>query len=83
MSKKQPDNDCTLDAVRAAKTEALGAFERIVAVTGIGITRIGGGYGLKVNLRKAPDTGTVLPASIKGVPVKVEIVGTPRKRKVG
>jgi len=42
---------------------------------GIGITRIGEGYGLKVNLRTAAGKGVELPDKVDGVPVKVEVVG--------
>lgn len=81
MSPDQPTNDCTIDAVRAAKPEALGAFESLAQVTGIGITRVGNGYGLKVNLEREPNAGTILPSTIRGVPVRIEVVGKPIKRR--
>lgn len=43
-------------------------------------TRIGKGYGLKINLQKAPAGKLPLPATIKGVPVLVEVVGPLKKR---
>jgi hypothetical protein len=70
----------TLDQVRAAKRQALGAFKRLGKVTGVGITRIGKGYGLKINLEEAPVGNVALPATIKGIPVRVEVVGPLKKR---
>ncbi|HEV7404413.1 MAG TPA: hypothetical protein VGO11_15845 [Chthoniobacteraceae bacterium] len=45
---------CTLEEARAAKAEAHGVFARLAKVAGIGLTRVGSGYGLKVNLESAP-----------------------------
>ena len=70
----------TLEQARAAKPAALAAFERLADVLGIGITRIGDDYALKINLREAPSSTADLPSQIDGVPVRVEIVGTIRKR---
>jgi hypothetical protein len=70
----------TLDQARAAKDEALKVFSRLASVAGIGITRVGDVYGVKVNLRQAPAPGVTLPADVGGVPVKVDVVGTIGKR---
>ncbi|MDB5308112.1 MAG: hypothetical protein JWO38_2314 [Gemmataceae bacterium] len=70
----------TLDEVRAAKSRALAVFEPLAAVVGVGITRIGDGYGLKVNLREPPPSDTRLPTEVDGVPVRLEVVGQPRKQ---
>ncbi|MCI0462795.1 MAG: hypothetical protein L0Z62_38095 [Gemmataceae bacterium] len=70
----------TLDEVRATKPRAQAVFESLAAVVGVGITRIGDGYGLKVNLRESPPAGTHLPTEVDGVPVRVEVVGQPRKQ---
>jgi len=78
--KDHPESGCSLEEVRAAKAETIEAFERLALVVGVGVTRIGTGYGLKVNLQRKPGAKTSLPANIKGVPVRVEVVGTPRKR---
>jgi hypothetical protein len=80
MSQTQPADESTLDAARAAKPEALGIFGKLAELRGVGITRVGKGYGLKVNLACEPEAGTVLPTTIRGVPVKIEVVGTPVKR---
>jgi hypothetical protein len=70
----------TLDQVRAAKHQALGTFKRLGDVTGVGITRIGKGYGLKINLKERPVRNVPFPTTIKGVPVLVEVVGPLKKR---
>ncbi len=77
---ERDQNATTLEQARAAKTEALDVFQRLARLSGVGITRIGRGYGLKVNVEVAPSAGVALPTSIKGVPVKVEVVGPLRKR---
>jgi hypothetical protein len=68
----------TLEEVRAAKPRALAIFESLASVVGVGITRIGDGYGLKVNLREAPSADAPLPTEVDGVPVRLEVVGQPR-----
>ncbi len=73
-------NTSTLDQARTAKTKAAKVFGRKANVVGVGITEIGGGYGVKVNLREAPEPGTDFPESVEGVPVQVEIVGRITKR---
>ncbi|HEY5752321.1 MAG TPA: hypothetical protein VIT21_04170 [Chthoniobacterales bacterium] len=77
----EPDHKVTtLEQARAAKMEAHDVFQRLARLTGVGITRIGRGYGLKVNVEAPPADGVALPKVIMGVPVKVEVVGTLRKR---
>ncbi|HEX8199601.1 MAG TPA: hypothetical protein VF590_03880 [Isosphaeraceae bacterium] len=71
---------CTLDEARAAKARALEVFGRAARVVGVGITRIAGGYGLKVNLGEPPAPGADLPDTVAGVPVRVEVVGPLRPR---
>lgn len=70
---------CTLEEARAAKAEAHGVFARLAKVAGIGLTRVGDGYGLKINVQAEP-TGEPLPTEVRGVPVKIEVVGVIRKR---
>jgi hypothetical protein len=69
----------TIDEARAAKARAHEVFSRLAAVVGVGITRIGAGYGVKVNLREQPAVGVTLPQTIDDVPVRVEVVGPLRK----
>lgn len=68
----------TLEQARAAKKVALAKLAHVPEVVGIGLTMIGDDYGLKVNLRATPKQE--LPATIDGVPIQVEVVGTIRKR---
>jgi hypothetical protein len=73
-------NTTTLEQARAAKPLAYEEFRRKATVVGVGITRIDGGYGVKVNLEALPALSTELPESIEGVPVRVEVVGKIQKR---
>jgi len=68
----------TLDDVRAVKAEAANLFSSLAPVVGVGITRIGDGYGLKVNLKEK--SKVPLPSEVAGVPVQVEVVGPIQKR---
>jgi hypothetical protein len=68
----------TLEEARAAKARAshlLGALP----VVGVGITRVGEGYGVKVNLSRNVDRDQ-LPSHVDGVPVQTEVVGEIRKQ---
>ena len=69
----------TLESARAAKPAVQKVFAALGEVVGVGITRVGDGYGVKVNLRAAPAAGVELPAEVDGVPVRVEVVGAIRK----
>lgn len=80
MPKKPAPSGCPLDEARAAKPAAVSAFQRLAEVAGVGITRVGEGYGLKVNLRGKPKSTVILPEEIQGVPVRVEVVGAIKKR---
>ncbi len=71
----------TLDQARSAKDGTLKVFSRLAQVAGVGITRVGEGYGVKVNLGQAPTPGVTLPADVGGVLVKVDVVGTIRKQE--
>jgi hypothetical protein len=67
----------TLEEARAAKKRVREALADRPEVTGIGITRHGGGYAVKVDLvRPCP----AVPPEMDGVPVHAEIVGQVRKR---
>ena len=73
-------NACTLDEARAAKHRALDEFRGKASVVGVGITRVGDGYGVKVNLDAPPAADAKLPDTIDGVPVRIDVVGSIRKR---
>jgi hypothetical protein len=70
----------TLDQARAAKGKALTLLQDAPAVVGVGIARRNGGYCVKVNVSHALAVAEAVPASIDGVPVRVEVVGTLTKR---
>lgn len=72
--------DASLEQARAAKERAKTLFAGKAAVVGVGINRVDGGFGVKVNLSIAPPPDADLPESIDGVPVCVEVVGVIRKR---
>lgn len=69
----------SLEAARAAKEEAKRQVADKAQVVGVGLTRAKkGGYAVKVNVKDAPTEP--VPATVQGVPVVVEVVGTIRKR---
>lgn len=70
----------TLNEARAAKAEALKVFGALGRVVGVGITRVGDGYGVKVNLQERPKAGVTLPETVEGVPIRVDVVGVIRKQ---
>ena len=70
----------TLEQARAAKQRAWDLFAPLAEVVGVGLTRIGDGYAVKVNVRQAPPEGVVLPEDVDEVPVCIEVVGHVRKR---
>jgi hypothetical protein len=69
----------TLSQARAAKTRALQVFRRVGKVVGVGLIKLGDGYGVKVNLQSRPKTRSI-PNSVNGVPVTIEVTGALRKR---
>lgn len=70
----------TLDDARSVKGEARRQVSAAADVVGVGLTKAkkGGGYAVKVNVKKAPDAP--VPEMVDGVPIVVEVVGTIRKR---
>lgn len=70
----------TIGQARAAKDVAKTALTGVPGVVGIGLTKVGDDYALKVNLREALPGNMRVPERIAGVPVKVEVVGPIRKR---
>jgi hypothetical protein len=69
-----------LEKARAAKKRAKTIFADKASVVGIGITRVGDRYGVKINLDAPPADDDDLPESIDGVPVRIEVVGPIRPR---
>lgn len=70
----------TIERARAAKAAAKAELARVPGVSGVGLTKVGAGYALKLNLREALPPSVKVPRSIDGVPVRVEVVGPIRKR---
>ena len=69
-----------LEAARAAKEKARVVFSRLGRVCGVGITRQGDTYCVKVNLQEELATDCECPNQIDGVPVVVHVVGPIRKQ---
>ena len=69
-----------LEKARAAKAAAQAVFSGLLGEVAIGITRIGGGYGLKVNVVNEPPASVKLPTAVEGVPCRVEVTGVVKKR---
>ena len=80
MSANQQPAGSTIEAVRGAKARAHETFAKLGKVVGVGITRIGEGYGVKLNLEAPPAPDANLPENVDGVPIRIEVVGTTRKR---
>lgn len=73
-------NTTTLDQARAAKPRVHELLRDVLPLAGVGITRVGEGYAVKVNLSAAPGDGIDLPTEVDGVPILFEVVGQVRKR---
>jgi hypothetical protein len=73
-------NTITLDQARAAKPRVHELLRDVPQLAGVGITRVGEGYAVKVNLSAASEDGIDLPTEVDGVPIRIEIVGQVRKR---
>ncbi len=69
-----------LEQARAAKESARALLAALPGVVGVGITKVGKDYALKVNLRAPLPRGVSAPERIGDVPVRVEVVGRITKR---
>lgn len=67
----------SLQKARAAKKKATVQLRRVPEVAGIGITRHGRAYGIKINLTNKT---RAVPTQVDGVPVTTEVVGAIRKQ---
>ena len=74
------DSSATLAKARAVKEKVAKIVEGDPSVTGIGIARVGEGYGVKVGVTGPTTAVTGLPPVIDGVPVMVETVGKVTKQ---
>ena len=70
----------SLEQARAAKESAKVLLAALPGVVGVGITKAGKDYALKVNLREPLPAGVSAPERIGDVPVKVEVVGRISRR---
>ena len=70
----------SLEQARAAKKSAKVLLTALPGVVGVGITKVGEDYALKVNLRAPLPAGMSVPERIGDVPVKVEVVGRITRR---
>lgn len=66
-----------LQRARAAKARAVRQFEKLPDVNGIGLTRRGDDFALKINFEREPKVE--IPRRIDDVDVVVEVVGKIRK----
>ncbi len=71
----------TLSQARAAKDRGKDALLALPGVTGIGISKVGDDYVIKVNLREPLPAGVVAPARIADVAVHCEVMGRVVKRR--
>ncbi len=69
-----------LEKARAAKKKALTMLAGVAEVNGVGIARVGQGYGVKINLAEPLPSSVRLPEELDGVPLVVERVGPILKR---
>ena len=74
--------DEKLDAAREAKEKAKTIFSRHGTVNGIGLTRMGERYAVKVNFESEPRDPASMPREIEGVPVVVQVIGPLHKQAV-
>ncbi len=66
----------TLEQARAAKAALRARLDGLRELRGIGVAFLSEGCGVKVLLKRLPDSA-VIPEEIDGVPVVVEIVDEP------
>ena len=71
----------SLEQARAAKDSAKALLATLPGVVGVGITKVGEDYALKVNLREPLPAGVSAPERVDDVLVKVEVVGRITKRR--
>jgi hypothetical protein len=71
----------SLRQARAAKESARALLAALPGLIGVGITKLGKDYAVKVNLREPLPPGVSAPERIGDVPVRVEVVGRIAKRR--
>ncbi len=73
-------NSPTLENARAAKRKLATCLANVDGIVGVGIAKVDGQYAVKVNLRQPLNDSEVIPDTVDGVPVHLDIVGTIRPR---
>ncbi|MBX7256031.1 MAG: hypothetical protein K1Y02_06685 [Candidatus Hydrogenedentes bacterium] len=73
-------NTCSLEEARNAKARVSDMLRGERDLTGVGITRVGKGYAVKVNIASAQSGKIVIPPEVDGVPVCVEFTGPIKAR---
>jgi hypothetical protein len=76
------DEAIGIEQARAAKAAAKELFGRFGVVNGVGLTRLGDRYAVKVNFESEPSRAAELPREIAGVPVVIQVVGRIHKQAV-
>jgi hypothetical protein len=69
----------SLDQAQKAKDAVAGAVGERPEVNGVGIARLGEGYGVRVNVREDGADDLEVPSEVDGVPVQVVRVGPVRE----
>ena len=70
----------SIEQARAAKQSAKTLLAALPGQVGVGITKVGDDYAVKVNLSQPLPAGVSAPERIGDVPVCVEVVGKITKR---
>lgn len=65
----------SIERARVAKAHVLERFEKVPQVGGIGLVRVGEGYGVKINLSQPLENGQAIPAEFEGVPILIDVIG--------
>jgi len=73
------DDPKSREAAAAAKQKLRNHLAGQPGLRGIGLTRRGEGYAVKVNLDNAPEDDS-LPTDIDGVPIIVDVIGAVKPR---
>jgi len=66
---------CTIEKARSAKARVAEMLRNERELTGVGITRVGKGYAVKVNFAAAPGAGIEIPSEMDEVPIRIETTG--------
>jgi hypothetical protein len=72
-----------IEDARRVKSAAGRAAGKSARVVGVGLTKIGDSYAVKVNLAEPPRAEALLPDLIDGVPIVYEVVGQIMKHAAG